>query len=156
MTFENERLTGAITVVKEATGTDTKLGGSVFKFWRDGAEASAMTVADNGAADKDNRVGYIMVDGLEYGYKYLVQEVTAPAGYKLTTTVFAVPDLNSAMVTFTVDNDKMPTEGGVVPGGGGVLPGTGAGIAQQLGMGALALLLLGSLMLVFARTRRTN
>lgn len=156
LTFENERLTGAITVVKERTNTDTKLAGATFKFWREGAEASAMTVADNSALDVDKRDGYITVAGLEFGYKYLVQETVAPVGYKLTTTVFAVPNLSSEMVTFTVDNDVETQGGGVIPGGGGVLPGTGAGLSQQIGMGALSLLILGSLMIAFARTRRTN
>lgn len=156
LTFENERISGSITVIKEATGTDTKLAGASFKFWREGDETNAITVADNSAADVDKRDGYITVAGLEYGYKYLVQETVAPTGYKLVSTVFAVPNLSSEMVTFTVDND-LATEGGVVlPGGEVVLPGTGAGLSQQIGMSALALLILGSLLLAFARTRRTN
>lgn len=110
----NERITGGITVEKYEMNTDGTLNndfpleGAVFGLYAADAAADAEPL-DTQETDED---GIATFGNLPYG-KYVVREISAPAGYHLNSNVFEV-DVKELNKFYTVEVGNEPIVGSLL------------------------------------------
>lgn len=82
VSISNERITGELTIIKIDGDTNEKLSGAQFNLVDDSGSVVSVLTTDG--------YGKAYINDLDISKSYKIQEITAPAGYKLDDSTFAV------------------------------------------------------------------